>query len=210
MRPRDVRARALRPGPPRRLTSALSRHRCAGLQGDWRHATTGGGRLDATATAAPSHLRGTQVTEDREQLLQHYRQTRRDFLAAIDGLADDLIAEPSLDGWAIKDHLAHVALWDDIRASEVARISAGFDSAWRMSAEQDNAFDAMAYELRRALSVDQARWEFSTSRQRLLDAISSATERGLDASLYGEAGLRSSHEVEHTGWIRRWRSERGL
>ena len=150
------------------------------------------------------------MTEDREQLLQHYRQTRRDFLAAIDGLADDLIAEPSLDGWAIKDHLAHVALWDDIRASEVARISAGFDSAWRMSAEQDNAFDAMAYELRRALSVDQARWEFSTSRQRLLDAISSATERGLDASLYGEAGLRSSHEVEHTGWIRRWRSERGL
>lgn len=150
------------------------------------------------------------MTEDREQLLQHYRQTRRDFLAAIDGLADDLIAEPSLDGWAIKDHLAHVALWDDIRASEVARISAGFDSAWRMSAEQDNAFDAMAYELRRALSVDQARWEFSTSRQRLLDAISSATERGLDASLYGEAGLRSSHEVEHTGWIRRWRSERGV
>ena len=38
----------------------------------------------------------------------------------------------------------------------------------------------------------------------------SAPTRGLDGSLYGEAGLRSDHEAQHTAWIRRWRSERGL
>ena len=37
------------------------------------------------------------------------------------------------DGWSVKDHLAHLALWDDIRAGEVERISAGHDSAWRMT-----------------------------------------------------------------------------
>jgi hypothetical protein len=47
------------------------------------------------------------------------------------------------------------------------------------------------------------------SRQRLLDAIASASARGLDASLYGDAGLRSGHEAEHTAWIKRWRSEQG-
>jgi uncharacterized damage-inducible protein DinB len=150
------------------------------------------------------------MAEDRDALLQHYRQTREQLLAAIDGLSDELMTERSLDGWSIKDHLAHLASWDDIRASEVVRISAGHDSAWRMTGEQDEAYNSLAHDLRRALSLDQVRWELAASRQRLLDAISSATARGLDASLYGEAGLRSGHEAVHTAWIKRWRDERGV
>ena len=147
---------------------------------------------------------------DREALLQHYRQMRGELLAAIDGLSDELMTEPSLDGWSVKDHLAHLAFWDDIRGSEVVRISAGHDSAWRMTGEQDEALNALVYDQRKGLPLDQARWELTTSRERFLEAISSATARGLDGSLYGEAGLYSSHEALHTGWIRRWRDQRGL
>ena len=150
------------------------------------------------------------MVEDRNALLQHYRQMREELLAAIHGLSDELLTEPSLDGWSVKDHLAHLALWDDIRAGEVARISAGHDSAWRMTGEQDEAYNTLGHALRRALSPDQVRWELATSGQRLLDAIASATPRGLDGSLYGEAGLRSEHEAAHTGWIKRWRGERGI
>lgn len=150
------------------------------------------------------------MAEDREGLLRDYRRMREEVLSAIDGLSDDLMTEPSLDGWSIKNHLAHLAVWDEIRASEVARVSAGHDSAWRMTGDQDAAYNALAHDLRRALSLEQVRWELETSRQRLLDAISSATARGLDASLYGEAGLRSLHEAEHTGWIKRWRGEKGV
>ena len=149
------------------------------------------------------------MAEDRDALLQHYRETREELLSAIDGLSDELMTELSLDGWSVTDHLAHLALWDDIRSSEVVRISAGHDSAWRMTGDQDAAYNVLAHDLRLALSPDQARWELATSRQRLLDAISSATARGLDASLYDEAGLRSLHEAQHTGWIKRWRGERG-
>ncbi len=150
------------------------------------------------------------MAEDRNGLLQDYREMREELLSAIDGLSDELMTEPSIDGWSVKDHLAHLAGWDDVRVSEVARISAGHDSAWRMTPDQDEAYNALAYDLRLALSLGQVRWEFATSRQRLLDAISSATARGLDASLYGEAGLRALHEAEHTGWIKRWRGERGV
>jgi uncharacterized damage-inducible protein DinB len=150
------------------------------------------------------------MAEERDALLEHYRQMREELLSAIDGLSDELMTEPSLDGWSVKDHLAHIALWDDIRAGEVVRISAGHESAWRMTGDQDAAYNALAHDLLAALSLDQARWELATSRQRLLDAISSATERGLDASLYGEAGLRSSHDAQHARWIKRWRGERGL
>ena len=150
------------------------------------------------------------MVEDRDALLQHYRQMREALLSAIRGLGDGSMTEPSLDGWSVKDHLAHLALWDDIRASEVVRISAGHDSAWRMTGEQDEAYNALAYSLRRDLSLAQTRWELATSRQRLLDAIASATLRGLDPSLYGEAGLHSTHDEEHAGWIKRWRGERGF
>jgi uncharacterized damage-inducible protein DinB len=150
------------------------------------------------------------MAEDRNVLLQHYRRTRVELLAAIDGLSDEVMTDPSLDGWSVKDHLAHLALWDDIRAGEVARISAGHDSAWQMTPDQDATFNALGHALRRALSLDQVRWELATSRQRLLDAITTATPRGLDASRYGEAGLRNSHEAIHTARIARWRKERGI
>ena len=68
------------------------------------------------------------MAEDRDDLLRHYRSTREELLAALDGISDELMIERSLDGWSVKDHLAHMALWDDVRASEVLRISAGFDS----------------------------------------------------------------------------------
>ena len=150
------------------------------------------------------------MAEDREALVRHYRRMREELLSAIDGLGDEALAEPSLDGWSVKDHLAHLALWDAIRAGEVVRISAGHESAWRMTPAHEAAFGPLGHALRLHLSPDQVRWELATSHQRLLDAIAAATPRRLDGSLYGEAGLRSTHEAAHTGWIRRWRGERGI
>lgn len=150
------------------------------------------------------------MVEHRDELLQHYRQMRAELLSAIKGLDDDRLTESSLDGWSVKDHLAHIALWDDLRASEIGRISAGYGAAWAMSDEQAAAYNALGYALRRDLSLDQVRWELAASQQRVLDAISSATTRGLDPSLYGDVALRSTHEGEHTEWIKRWRRARGI
>lgn len=149
------------------------------------------------------------MAEDKDALIQLYRKTREDLLAAIEGLSDQQLTETSLDGWSVKDHLLHLAHWDDVRAAEVIRISAGHKSAWHMTDAQNVAHNDMAYELLRDLSLEQARWELTNSRQRLMAAIKVATPRGLDGSLYGDAGLNSGHEAEHTGWIKRWRSEMG-
>jgi uncharacterized damage-inducible protein DinB len=143
-----------------------------------------------------------------EDLFSHFRQQRAELLASIEGLTDLELTEPTLDGWSIKDHLLHIALWDDMRAEEASRISAGQDSAWRMTEAHADAYNEMAYELRRELSLAQARWELEASRERLLRAIAAATPRGLDASLYGEAPIMSTHEAEHAGWIREWRARR--
>lgn len=150
------------------------------------------------------------MPDDKQQLLEHFRQMRVALLAAIEGLSEAVMTDRSIDGWSVKDHLAHLALWDDVRAEEVVRISGGYESAWRMSGEQDAAYNALGYDLRRELPLEQVRWELASSRQRLLDAIEGASARGLDGSLYGEAPVLSTHEAQHAGWIRRWRDERGL
>lgn len=148
------------------------------------------------------------AAEDRDSLLRHYREMRAELLATIDGLSDERLKERTIDGWSVKDHLAHLALWDELRAAEVERISAGFESTWRMQG-RDGEYSGLGYDMRRDLSLQQVRWESSQTHQRLLDAIAGATERGLDGSLYSEAGLKSTHEAAHTAWIRRWRAEQG-
>ena len=150
------------------------------------------------------------MAEDRDTLTEHYQRMREALLSAIDGLTEEQLTERSLDGWSVKDHLAHLALWDGVRASEVVRISAGHDSAWRMSDDQDATYSSLGFDLRLALSIEQVKWELAASRQELLGEISAATERGLDASLYGEAALCSTHEAQHAAWIERWRRERGV
>jgi len=150
------------------------------------------------------------MAEDRDDLLRHYRESRAKLLAALDGLTDEQMSEPTIDGWAVKDHLAHLALWDEIRATEVERITAGFESAWKMTEDQNEAHNATGYEVRRSMSAAQVRWELEQSRRKLLDAITAATPEALDLSRYGAAGLRSMHEDQHSGWIARWRGEKGF
>ncbi len=150
------------------------------------------------------------MPEDRDALIAHYHAMRRELMAAIDGLDDAALTDASLDGWSVTDHLSHLALWAGIRAEEVTRISAGHESAYRITPEQDAALNAIAYEARRGWSPAQARWELEQARARLLDALTHATPRGLEPERYGEAGLRSDHESQHAAWIRRWRDERGI
>jgi hypothetical protein len=142
----------------------------------------------------------------RAELLEHYRRMRAELMAAIDGLTDDQMVERSLDGWSVKDHLAHLALWDEIRAAEVERISAGYESLWPPSGWE---IYGSLNEFRRDLSLAQARWELGHTHERLVAALERATEEGLASSRYGEAGLLSHHEAAHTAWIRRWRESNG-
>lgn len=150
------------------------------------------------------------MAETRESLLRHYETARLDLMESLAGLSEAEMSETTLDGWSVKDNLAHIALWDDLRADEIVRISAGFDSVLRMTEQQDRDLNAMAYELRRDLSLAQVTWELEHSRRRLVDAINAAPARALEPGAYGEAGLISNHDAQHADYIRNWRRGRGL
>jgi hypothetical protein len=149
------------------------------------------------------------MTVTRESLLEHFRSVRAELMASLEGLSAAQMAEATVDGWSVKDNLAHIAFWDDQRADEITRISAGHDSVLHMSGGQDDTMNMLVYELRRDLSLEQVMWELRHSRERLEAAIGNATERALDPSRYGEAGLLSEHDRQHAGYFADWRQRMG-
>lgn len=151
-----------------------------------------------------------RTLEDRDALVAHYRASRQAFLEAIDGLPDNRLTERSLDGWSVKDHMAHLSFWDDVRADEIERMSLGFESVWKLEEGQDQAINEIVTPARWELSLAQVRWEFERSREQVIDALQRAAPEALDPSRYGEAGLVSQHELQHAGWIREWRVASGL
>lgn len=148
--------------------------------------------------------------EKKQELRAHYERVRSELLAAIDGLDAAAMTAPSIDGWSVKDHMAHLSVWDEIRRSEIQRISEGGNSMWpMMTDEQVETLNTLVADLRRGLSLEQVRDEFDASRRRVLDAIAAASDTGLEDSRYGEAGLRSTHDLAHADMIRRWRARTG-
>lgn len=145
----------------------------------------------------------------KDDLRRHYEHSRKTLLAAIDGLTDADMSLAALDGWSVKDHLTHVTMWDEIRAAEIERISAGFEPAWRpMTEAETESFNALIERMRSSLPLTQVLAELESSRARVLEAIANASERGLDETRYGEAGLRTTHELAHAAMIGRWREQR--
>jgi hypothetical protein len=130
-------------------------------------------------------------------------------MAALESLSEAQMIEPTIDGWSVKDHLAHLAFWDDLRAADIERISAGYESAWHL-AESSERLNEIVQGARSGLSIKQVMLEMAAARERVIDAVSAASDRGLDASLYGEASLRSTHDLDHAGYIRNWRSQKGI
>jgi hypothetical protein len=145
----------------------------------------------------------------RNEIIQHLREIRTQFLSSIDGLSEAQMSEPSIDGWSVKDHLNHSAFWHDLRSSEVVRISAGYEHAWPLSVDSQVLND-IVQPARARLSLEQARWEYESALERVIAAVENANERGLTQSHYGEVGLGTTHDLGHAEFIRNWRQERGI
>jgi hypothetical protein len=149
----------------------------------------------------------------RFMVIQAFWQSRGELLAAIDGLSPEILEEPVLDGWSIKDHLAHVGHMDELRYFEVQRVINGLPVDWEpASAEQTDALNAIGVEARRHLTPDQVLKDIDLIRSLLLEAIQNAPEEALDGSHYGEFGLDggAEHERSHAKTIQDWRKAQRL
>ncbi len=154
----------------------------------------------------------TRENDRRFMIVQAFWQSRGELLTAIDGLSHELLDEPVLDGWSIKDHLAHVGHMDELRYVEIQRVSNGLPPAWPPAGEEQiDALNALGVEARRHLTVDQVLKDIEFVRSLVLEAIQNAPEEALAPERYGEYGLGGAeHERAHAQTIREWRKAQRL
>jgi uncharacterized damage-inducible protein DinB len=131
---------------------------------------------------------------------------------AISGLSDAEASRREIDGWSVKDHLAHMTLWHEMRFFELSRVARG--GTFTFPESEDSAIDALNEqfaEKRRALSLEQVVADLEYAREMVRQGVQSAPDERLDFSLYGEIGPHGAgHDTEHAEVIIGWRKREGI
>lgn len=146
-------------------------------------------------------------------ILAEMQAARSQVMAAIDGLSEEQIAVPGIDGWSVKDHLNHLTACDEFRFFEICRVSRDGGPAFAgMTVGQDDALNELIVTLRRSLPLSQVIADMEFARSLVVDAITGASERALDSSAYGDFQVDGSvtHDIEHANAVKAWRQGEGI
>jgi len=131
---------------------------------------------------------------------------------AVEGLTEEQMSQPAIEGWSVKDHLIHLTVWHEMRFHEVSRIARGGQSAYRpLTDEEVETVNSLTVALRRHLPVSQVLDDLDFARSLVAEAIAGCPEEALDESKYGEVSLTGvQHDFEHAETIKAWRQKEGL
>ena len=154
-----------------------------------------------------------RVGSSRDQLLLEMRTARSRVLAAVEGLTEEQMSRPEIDGWSVKDHLSHLTACDEFRFYEIGRVARGARPAFaHMDKEQSDTLNALMVTLRRHLAVDEVMADLDFARSLALEAIQRAPEHALSPQAYGDFPVDGSidHDLEHAAAITAWREREGI
>jgi len=146
---------------------------------------------------------------NKAELVKRIRADRARLEGVLSKLDDAALEKPGSDGWAIKDHLAHLAAWSQKAAATVegrpAYEGLGLDkSAVGLSEEELNARLQARSHGRPAAELLA---EFRQANDHILQVINDLPEGKLfgpegDERLLGNIkGNTYEHDAEHQGWI---------
>ena len=148
---------------------------------------------------------------NRDQLLARIETPWRAFNEALDGVTDAAMLEKGVvEGWSLKDVIAHVATWDG-EALKALPLLMQSKRPPRYGGV-DN-FNARQYDANARLSLPQARQALAETHQRLLALIDSVPESWFESETRFRHRLRLdtwAHYPEHTQAVLAWRLSRGL
>ena len=165
----------------------------------------------------------TNISSDepltRENLLRHIRQGWQDLQAYLSTLTVEQLTLPmDLAGWTAKDHIIHLAVWEDgIRAlleGGSRREAMGVDElTWKSDVDQINA---LIQQNHRHLSLERVLETLDHVHSRLMSVLDAMTDEALllpynhyapesdsDSPVFWRvAGNTFLHYEEHLPWIK--------
>jgi hypothetical protein len=160
------------------------------------------------------------LPRDKASLLARIGSSRAALEDALERLSEAQLVAPGADGWAIKDHLIHIAAWERGIAALLRKQPryAAMDVDRETYLRGAEAINATLYARHRDDSLDVARGTYRAAHEDIVSAIEAlsdgdlfetyshyqADEPGKDsgAPIIGWiAGNTYEHYAEHQGWI---------
>jgi hypothetical protein len=121
-----------------------------------------------------------------------------DYQRALKGLPDECMSEPGVvEGWSVKDVIAHVSFWEEYLVERIEGHLAGRSSS---SPDVDTLNAEIAAE-RSGWSPRHAREHTVAAHARMLEVLA----QNLDAPERLVAVNTWEHYAEHGGHVRKWR-----
>jgi uncharacterized protein (TIGR03083 family) len=140
-------------------------------------------------------------TVDRAALDERIRRSWDELQAAVASLDDAQLAAPGAEGWSIKDHLAHLAHWEEYLLASLD----GSDplAALGLPADQaDDTINAALQERDAGMRSAEVRSLLADTHARLLARLATLDDEALQQSLGSIEGNTREHFDEHRDWIR--------
>jgi hypothetical protein len=151
----------------------------------------------------------------REDLLRQEAEAWGRIEGVVEFLSAAELVRPdyTVEGWSVKDMMAHVAAWSDYAARILGEIAAGTWDGRDEFAEQGSVdrTNAQWFERDRDLDVDRVRSDWHESRTRMLEAFGALDEITPDADeWFEESGPMhyAAHMPDLERWVTQIRSER--
>ncbi len=149
----------------------------------------------------------------RTSLLALLDNARQELLTSFQGLAEEQMETPALDGWSVKDMLAHVAMWDEMELPDMRRAARGrarvldaLDDAYQLV----DRWNDIQFALRKTLPLEQVLAELDEARHEIMRFLASVAEEHLTSGFVPAAcAIQADHDREHAGHIRAWREKQG-
>lgn len=149
---------------------------------------------------------------NREQLLKRIESRWDDLRAAYAGLSEAELTEPGVvEGWSVKDILAHVTTWEEEALRYLPLIAQGSRPPKYITYGGLDAFNAMMTEKKRDLALPEVLGQMEATHQRLLDYLATVPEERIKTETRFRHRLRwdtYSHYPLHSEAIREWRARR--
>ena len=147
------------------------------------------------------------LPQSRDQLIDRTERSWREWVAAVEGIPDDRLAEPAVGHWSVKDLIGHVAFWEDWVIGHGQRIIAGEPAP----EEPDDVNQTQVAENKGATVAAQKRYR-DEAHARLAAFLATVPE---DQPTFGRLvealeWETFAHYDEHTAQVREWREAHGL
>jgi len=163
----------------------------------------------------------SEPKRSKAELLERIQVSYAALEGTLQPLSDDQLSRPAPSGWAIKDHLAHLAVWELGIAALLQHHPRYAAMQVEEAMEQGKSTDELndlIYQQNASLSPVEARQRFEAAHGRLLQALESLSDDDLyrpytdylpessqgsqDPILYWIVGNTFEHFDEHKAYIR--------